>query len=252
MSWSSSLRARDLIPLVLLGVVGCGGTFETRGGEADSGGTGGAGGDGGFSAGGAGPSSGGVLGGGGVGGKVGTGGVGGGKGGSGGRITTVPTQHRPIATACGPRPAPPPAGTGGAANGPQPPLPPCTVDADCTQGPNGKCVTGRIGPHCTYDACFADADCGKGAVCLCGTPDGASNVCLGQGCQIDADCPNSWCSPTFSSCGLFSGVVSYACHTPQDECVNDTDCGTPTGSGGYCMFDPMVSHWICSTSQCAG
>ncbi|HEX7670240.1 MAG TPA: hypothetical protein VF395_11680, partial [Polyangiaceae bacterium] len=255
-----------LVPLVVLWAIGCGGTFETRGGEADSGGSSGAGGgsaggnggaSGGVSSGGAGASSGG--GGASAGGKIGSGGAGGGRGGggggqggSGGKVTAEPTKHRPVAIGCGARPAPPPAGAGGAANGPQPPLQTCTVNSDCTQGPNGRCVSGRVGPHCSYDACFADADCGKGSVCLCGTPDGASNACLGQGCQVDADCPNSWCSPTFSSCGLYSGVVSYACHTAQDECVNDTDCGTPPGTGGYCMFDPMVSHWICSTSQCVG
>ena len=125
------------------------------------------------------------------------------------------------------------------------------VDVDCKSGPNGRCISGRIGTYCTYDACFTDENCDPGAVCMCGMESGTGNHCSQPGCRVDADCPGSWCSPTFSSCGTFSGVVGYACHATADECVDDADC-TSTMKGIYCMYSPMVAHWVCSSSQCAG
>ena len=142
---------------------------------------------------------------------------------------------------------PPP--TGGSGGQPLPGM--CTVDTDCTMGANGRCIFGRVGKYCTYDACFKDADCGTRTVCMCGTPGGTGAHCGQPGCHIDADCPGSWCSPTFSSCGNYSGVVGYACHTPADECVNDADCSA-MGGAAYCMYMPSSAHWVCSISQCAG
>jgi hypothetical protein len=175
--------------------------------------------------------------------------------GTGGKVLREPTQHRPVALACGTRPTPVPTGSGGSAAGAPLPLPICTTNGECTAGANGRCISSRIGMTCSYDACFADADCAPGSVCQCGPENGPGNHCSQPGCQVDADCPNSWCSPTFSSCGNYSGVVSYACHTAKDECVNDADCsghGATGGLGAYCMYDPQVARWVCSSSQCAG
>jgi len=211
-------------------VTACGGTAATSGQEQNTAGS---------SPGGGGGSSSGA-------GNGAAGSAGAPTGGSGGHVTREPTQHRPEATACGA----PPADTGAAgasANGQGAPAEPCSQNSECTSGPNGRCFMGRVGPYCSYDECFADADCVAGAACMCSGPAGAGNRCGSPGCQVDADCPGSWCSPTLGSCGNYGGILGYSCHTAKDECVNDTDC-----SGGYCMYDPQVTHWICNSSQCAG
>jgi hypothetical protein len=257
MSWSSM----SIASLLLLSA--CGGSFKSgsqgpgSAGSADSGGIGGdSSAAGGVSSGGsaAGAISGGANAGGASGGADAGGASQGGasSAGTGGKVLREPTQHRPVALACGTRPTPVPTGSGGSAAGAPLPLPVCTTNGDCTAGPNGRCIPSRIGMTCSYDACFADADCASGSVCQCGPENGAGNHCSQPGCQVDADCPNSWCSPTFSSCGNYSGVVGYACHTAKDQCVNDADCAGASGLDAYCMYDPAVARWVCSSSQCVG
>jgi hypothetical protein len=134
----------------------------------------------------------------------------------------------------------------------------CYAHEDCTDGVNGRCVGARMGYVCTYDQCQTDDDCGEG-VCECGggqmghtTSD--YDVCVARGnCRVNADCGDSgYCSPTFGSCGAYSGVVAYYCHTPNDECVNDADCGTGEPWGSYCAYNEIGGRWICSNSHCAG
>ena len=58
-------------------------------------------------------------------------------------------------------------------------------------------------------------------------------------CRVDADCgANGFCSPGQSHewCGTL-----YACHTPNDECANDSDCAADT----HCDFSTAVKHWLC-------
>jgi hypothetical protein len=172
----------------------------------------------------------------------------GGAGGAGG-VGRTPEKHRPSATACDnvrpvDDPMVPDAGNSV----------PCRTHADCTEGQNGRCsAIGRGGWVCTYDECFTDADCGApGGVCACGGSSSYAdnNVCLSGDCKTDADCGAAgFCSPTFGSCGSYSGVVSYYCHTPQDECVDDADCGGPAG---YCAYVPAARHWKCSNAHCVG
>ena len=236
----------------LLLVSACGGTFSSTQEHSSGGDTSGAGSPGAGSPGagapGAGAGSGGRAAAGASSGGASSGGAS--SGGSGGHVTPEPTQHRSEATACG---VPPGTGAGGsAAQGAQPPLQTCTKSSECTAGPNGRCTSGRIGLYCSYDNCFADTDCAAGEVCLCSAPDGTGNRCTQPGCQVDADCPGSWCSPTFGTCGSYGGVTNYSCHTAADECVNDSDCTSNSLGGGYCMYDPQVTHWVCSTAFCAG
>ena len=177
-----------------------------------------------------------------------------GGGGSAGSATLLhePAHHRTAEVSCGTPPASAPKASAPASGAPLP-TQFCSVDADCTAGNNGRCERSNFGMQCVYDRCFVDADCDSGSVCICSAPGGFGNHCGQVGCRLDADCPGSWCSPTFSSCGEYSGVVGYACHTRQDECVDDTDCKDPSMlSTPYCMYDPAVAHWICSTSRCAG
>ena len=173
-------------------------------------------------------------------------------GGSAGHVTREPTQHRAEATACG-IPPPDTGAAGASSQGQGAPLQPCTQNSQCTSAPNGRCTfSNRYGHYCSYDACFADTDCVAGAVCTCSGPDGTGNRCSAPGCQVDADCPGSWCSPTFGSCGAYFGVESYACHGAADECINDSDCSDGSPVAAYCMYDPLVTHWICSSAQCVG
>ena len=108
---------------------------------------------------------------------------------------------------------------------------------------------------CMYDQCTRDVDCEEGGVCECGKGLGGTNVCLNDsGCQVNADCGVAgYCSPTFGDCGDYSGVIAYQCHTPQDECIDDADCGADeNGWGSYCAYSPRSGRWQCEDSHCAG
>jgi len=173
-----------------------------------------------------------------------------------------PTNHRPIADACATTRPPgvnQDAGTDAGFPGG------CDNDSQCTQGTNGRCLPPQgngAGDYCSYDQCATDNDCGAGKVCQCGAttpPYGRlGNSCVPGNCRTDSDCgPGGFCSPTeATSCGSRSGVVGYYCHTPDDACNNDSDC-TDAGmgvssAGGYCAWQPMVSHWQCSYGICTG
>jgi len=131
----------------------------------------------------------------------------------------------------------------------------CTSHDECTEGDNGRCTGNAFhGYYCTYDACFGDSDCGAGP-CICrgasgGVGNGGANRCLAGTCQTDSDCgAGGWCSPTLGSCGDYGGVVGYYCHTCEDECTDDSDCG---GYPSYCAFDEASARWRCQDSHCAG
>jgi hypothetical protein len=88
-------------------------------------------------------------------------------------------------------------------------------------------------------------------VCACeGGARADNNACLSGNCRTDADCGNAgYCSPTLGPCGNYAGVTSYYCHTPQDECLDDGDCG---GALGYCAYSDAAGHFKCSNAQCVG
>jgi hypothetical protein len=154
-----------------------------------------------------------------------------------------PDPTRPAETVCSPC-RPPGVSTGGGGRGE------CETDADCTTGTNGRCGFGRAGSFCSYDECFRDSDCDTGEACLCdGTRlGGGGNTCVSAGCRTNNDCtPGYACSPTFGGCGTYSGFIGFQCHTADDECTTDAECGP-----GYCAFDPTLAHWACSTSECVG
>lgn len=156
-------------------------------------------------------------------------------------VDDPPGTSRPAPVTCmACRPPGPSGGTGGT----------CATDADCndtTMGSNGRCLFGRIGPYCSYDACFDDGDCQATEVCLCDGNDGA-NTCVPADCHVDADCGVGLaCAPTLGTCGHYLGFVAYRCHTSSDECTVDSDC-----AAGYCAFDETLGHWACSTAECVG
>ncbi len=176
-------------------------------------------------------------------------------GADGGRPLGVPMNHIPDAPTCRmSRPA-------GEVNMPDAGNPNCgpgqsccNSDSDCTAGTNGRCDYLHNGPPlCTYDQCFGGSDCSTGTTCLCANPMATAdtNKCLPSNCRTDADCPGSYCSPTYdTTCGSYNGYVGIYCHTANDECANDSDC-TQMGAG-YCAFDKSVAHWVCEYGICAG
>jgi hypothetical protein len=65
---------------------------------------------------------------------------------------------------------------------------------------------------------------------------------------MDADCGDGgYCSPSWSPpCG---SSVQFECHTPNDECVDDTDCGPP-GTSAACTYSQSLAHWVCASVEC--
>ena len=169
-------------------------------------------------------------------------------------VVKPPAVHRVLPEPCpSDRAASPPPGIPGGT---------CKSDAECTQGTNGRCLSIVLGPpSCSYDLCAKDADCGQSTgVCQCrAATEGGANVCRQGNCRTDGDCGvtgKGFCSPSAVgidvTCrsGIQTGSFGYFCHTPVDECSNDTDCGTaPTGQGA-CIFDLGKSHWACVTLMC--
>lgn len=130
----------------------------------------------------------------------------------------------------------------------------CAQDEHCTRGENGRCEDFRGEFRCTYDECFVDSSCNQGGPCACeGGFWSDSNVCLPGNCRTDADCGSAgYCSPTMGDCGNYSGVIGYYCHTPEDTCLDDTDCNSGAIGPGYCMYRPELAHWACGYGQCVG
>jgi hypothetical protein len=159
----------------------------------------------------------------------------------------VPLNHRPNDDQCL-QPAAPGNCQGGQ-GGQQ-----CNSDTQCTSGADGRCVEsggGVLFCSCTYDTCADDAACPTGQTCAChGSPyvGGQGNTCVPGNCRVDSDCgAGGYCSPAFSNMGC-GGLAGYYCHTPQDQCVNDTDCG-----GGYaCGYSTSAAHWVCQQELLCG
>jgi len=249
--------ARELRFLALLvsAVCACGGqTFiseDAGGGEGGSssssssggsssssgGSTGSSGGGSGGSSSGSGSSSGGSTGS--------SGGSSGGSSSSSGGIMRVPRNHRPDDSECATTP-PPGTCNFGSSGGPGM----CSNDAQCDDaGVNGRCVEmggGIAYCGCTYDACMHDSDC-TGQTCAChGSPYMGSlgNTCVPGNCHVDADCgAGGYCSPSYTGNGC-GGLGGYYCHTPGDQCIDDTDC---TPSFQVCAYSMMTNRWECAT-----
>jgi hypothetical protein len=161
--------------------------------------------------------------------------------------TTVPSAHRSAAETCDTE-----RGPGFVEDSEYQITGDCDTDAQCLDGVRGRCTVNRELALCTYDACESDNDCSAGP-CICGAGAVAANECMAGNCKLDGDCgAGGYCSPSQSTCGNYSGVVGYWCHTAEDECVNDTECTSAEQGDGYCMYSPEASHWLCSFSQCAG
>jgi hypothetical protein len=157
----------------------------------------------------------------------------------------VPENHRASGAPCT-DPAPPGNITCGA-DCPDTPFFQCGSDSDCTAGRNGRCI-GPGGParsYCAYDACASDAECTNSQPCACHGSTYANpwnNVCAPGNCRVDADCgAHGYCSPA-PSLGECSGrLAGYYCHTPDDTCINDSDCET----GKISTYSTASKRWAC-------
>jgi hypothetical protein len=149
----------------------------------------------------------------------------------------------------------------------------CTQDSDCTDGLDGRCF--QQGPDpvatCSYNQCLSDSDCEGGVPCECyaSSTTLTPNMCVtGSNCAVDSDCGHDgYCSPSLvnggcvclstalcgdsgacyagdmkvpCSCGDSCGH-GYFCHTPKDECIDDTDCS----NGGSCNYNRLTDRWEC-------
>lgn len=189
------------------------------------------------------------TGGSGTGGSAGTAGSGGAAG-SGSLRTTPPKFHRATAPALCPVGRAP----GDAKPSPGGGAPSCDKDSQCTEGKEGRCTgvgsgIGGVIYGCTYDKCTTDDDCGAEGLCVC-RPDessGAPNACSAAQCRLDADCgEGGWCSPSGPASGDFGAgwYRGYACHTPDDECYDDSECAA--SAPFTCAYDKDKKRWRCS------
>ena len=156
----------------------------------------------------------------------------------------VPHNHRADSNACQGAPAP-----GNCSFGMGPPNA-CQHDTECTAGSNGRCVLeggGIAFCQCSYDTCTSDSQCTMGGPCAC---HGSAfltggNACVPGNCHVDADCgAGGYCSPSQgeASCG---GLGGYYCHTPNDTCVDDSDCPGGTTGPQQCIHRATTGRWEC-------
>jgi hypothetical protein len=126
------------------------------------------------------------------------------------------------------------------------PTPLCSVDGDCTTGPNGHCIYWAGGDNkgceCTY-GCTTDADCGPESACVCaGASDAiAYSRCVhATECRVDADCASGECGlswgPEIRSDNKCPVFPELRCRSAQDACRSNVDC--PGDEAPFCVHVP--------------
>jgi hypothetical protein len=129
----------------------------------------------------------------------------------------------------------------------------CTTNADCTDAPNGVCVSsaGGFDPQtycgCVYP-CTADSDCGASEVCVCdGVVDDGTGWahCVSAGCTTNDDCASGECGISTFFDGCFYDV-QVGCRDDNDACRLDTDC-----AAGTCVLTSGLDDWSCQIPNCA-
>jgi len=101
----------------------------------------------------------------------------------------------------------------------------CESDADCVNGPNGRCQEtldwGYPTCGCAY-SCTRDEECGDGEVCAC--PSGGQGRCIQASCAQGGECASGLCEISINDQICGSSVVQLACRTSADACDSDADC----------------------------
>lgn len=126
----------------------------------------------------------------------------------------------------------------------------CLRDADCTDGPSGRCLQkfGMIGSYCDCEyACATDAECSGGEVCVCGPDLGADkhSTCVPSECEDGSECESGSCqlSVYYNGC---AEKLQMMCRTGDDQCADDTDCP----EGETCAYDGAALAWTCQGIMC--
>ncbi|RYE89722.1 MAG: hypothetical protein EOO75_11340 [Myxococcales bacterium] len=142
----------------------------------------------------------------------------------------------------------------------------CRSDAECKEGPNGRCLSGagQVGAYCGCQyACASDSDCKADEACVCADagPDMKNeghSVCAPARCRVDADCADTkrcGLSVHFNGCGT---QVGLACRQRDDACQASSDCSKTPGVRGEasCRAEPLrdaaqTPRWSCAGMTCA-
>lgn len=143
----------------------------------------------------------------------------------------------------------------------------CKSDADCKDGPHGRCMTGvgQVGTYCGCEyACASDSECKADEACVCADAgpemkDVGHSVCAPARCRADADCADTkkcGLSVHFNGCGT---EVGLACRQGNDACQSNADCSkNPAGGRGEpsCHADHLrdaaqTPKWACGGMTCA-
>jgi hypothetical protein len=165
------------------------------------------------------------------------------------------TVHRPEIKTCPDR-LPPSSRSCTQSGAPGAPTSPssCSVDADCSAGPHGRCQSQSTGLassscHCAY-GCTDDSQCKPDELCLCG---GSIGKCVKTNCKSDADCgAGSYCLSHGIQSGCSSGVA-FACSTPEDQCLLDSDCLASSSAPSWPVCGHDGSKRVCTKLfPCAG
>lgn len=128
----------------------------------------------------------------------------------------------------------------------------CTTDSECTEHPNGACITGVNEEAndtycgCVY-SCASDADCDSGQFCApagLGSPSITWSTCAPADCSSDADCASGECGLSVWNDGCFDNV-NLLCRTEADGCRVDGDCASTEQCG------VLDGAWDCQTTNCA-
>jgi len=133
----------------------------------------------------------------------------------------------------------------------------CASDAECSDGPNGKCAHYEgfdLGGATTYCGCAypcsTDSECQDGTVCVCAGVVPSNNAwpyCATAACTTDKDCPSGECgiSAYNDGCGI---NVELACRAGDDPCRLDAECA----EGYQCVTSYITpGEWACQTTNCA-
>ncbi|HEX7477286.1 MAG TPA: hypothetical protein VF331_05730 [Polyangiales bacterium] len=105
-----------------------------------------------------------------------------------------------------------------------------------------------------------DSDCSAGQTCACrGTVyNKFVNTCVPSNCRVDADCgAGNYCSATVPAQTFCADVGGYYCHTPNDLCLDNSDCADAEADAGagpaqaYCAYSTTNQRWQCQlTAGC--